>query len=134
MLEQVGRPPRVGQSDVDEELGELLVGLARVALDGEQVVVVAADWRQRHGLQHAAVPVEQHNDSVASAEEAIRDLDQQPGAVAAHAVGVEPAPMREPRERLHGEPDSLVAKLGRGHKTHAAGGAARGEIPRPLKA
>ena len=68
------------------------------------------------------------------AEKAIRDLDQQPGAVAAHAVGVEPAPMREPRERLHGEPDSLVAKLGRGHKTHAAGGAARGEIPRPLKA
>ena len=64
----------------------------------------------------------------------MRDLDQQAGAVTALAVGVEPAPVGKPRERLDAERDRFVARLGRGHETHAACGPVAGEVPRPRQA
>ena len=69
-----------------------------------------------------------------AAEQALRHLDQQAGAVSALAVGVEAAAMGEPGEGLRAERDRLVAQLRGGDKAHAAGCPVRGEVPRPGKA
>ena len=61
----------------------------------------------------------------------MRNLDQQTGAVAALAIGIQTTAVRQARERLHAEGDSLVAELGGGDKTHAAGRAGLGEVSRP---
>jgi hypothetical protein len=52
------------------------------------------------------------------------DLDQEPGAVTALAIGVEAAAVREPSQRLDAQRHRLVAELGGGDKAHAASGAA----------
>ena len=80
------------------------------------------------------VPVEERNDRVRAAEQSRRDLDQQARPVAALAVRVEPAAMGEPGKRPHPEGHRLMTQPGRGNKTHAAGGTARGEVPRPCEA
>jgi hypothetical protein len=79
------------------------------------------------------VPVEKNDDRVPP-EQAVRNLDEKARAVAALAVGVQSAAMREPRQGLDPELDRLVAQLGRRHEAHAAGGTGLGELPRPGKA
>ena len=85
-------------------------------------------------LPCAAVPLEHDDHSAASAEKTLGDLDQQARAVAALAVGVETAAMRQPGKGLHPEPDRCVAALGRRDKAHAAGRAGLREVPGPGKA
>jgi hypothetical protein len=86
-----------------------------------------------HETASPFVPREQRDDRAPAAEQAVGDLDQQSGAVAALAVGVEPTAVGESGQGLHTESDGLVAELGRGDKSHSAGGPGRGKLPRPGK-
>src|SRR5260370_34875057 len=69
-----------------------------------------------HDRASPRVPLEKHGDRELSAEEAMRDLDQESGAISALAVGIEPAPVRHPGHRLHPDRGGSVAELRRGHE------------------
>ena len=64
----------------------------------------------------------------------MRDLDQQSRAVAALAIRVEAAAVGEASQRGDAQADRLVAELGRGDKSHAAGRPGCGKLPGPCKA
>ncbi len=101
---------------------------------------------KRHGAPHGdsqvtldqlaspLVPIEHDADRVSAAQQLLRDLDQQAGAVAALTVRVETASVGQPGERLDAERDGVVAEVGRGNEAHAAGSSFRREVPRPGKA
>jgi hypothetical protein len=64
----------------------------------------------------------------------MRYLDEQTGAIATLAVGVQAAPMSETGESEGTKLDRFVAELGGGDKAHSTGSPGRGEVPRPGKA
>src|SRR5260370_31380154 len=90
--------------------------------------------RLRDDVQRPWIPLKKRRDGQLASEKAVRDLDQEPGAVTALTVRVEPAAVRQPGERLHAQSPRLVGELRGGDKAPAAGGPARGQSPRPGKA
>ena len=72
------------------------------------------------------VPLEQDGHRDLAAEQAVRHLDQEAGAISALAVGVEAAAMGEAGEGLSAERYGFVAEVGGGHKAHSTGCPVRG--------
>jgi hypothetical protein len=81
----------------------------------------------------ALVPLEEDGDRGPGPEDLARDLDHQPRAVAAPAVGVEAAAVAEAGESSDTELDDSVARggAGRRHEAHATGGTVLRQLPRP---
>ena len=90
--------------------------------------------RPLEDLTATAVPLEQRRDCDVPAEQTVRYLDQEPGAIAALAVGVEATAMGEASERAHAECDRLVSRVGGRDEAHPASRATCGELPCPGKA
>jgi len=80
------------------------------------------------------VPGEQRRHRNLAAQQAMRHLDEQTGAIATLAVGVEAAAMGEAGESEGAKRDRFMAELGGGDKAHSTGSPGRGEVPRPGKA
>src|SRR6267143_1917588 len=73
-------------------------------------------------LARPLVPLEEDCHRDLASEQAVRDLDEQPRAVTALAVGVKAAPVGEACQRLNSERHRFMAEIGGGYEAHAAGG------------
>ena len=113
-------------------------GAKRLRVDGDGTPSVDLHARTGdRGLDHGAsalVPFEQRDDGIWTAEQTLGNLDQQPRAVAALAVRVQAAAVREACERGDAKADGFMAELGRGHKAHSTCGPAFREVTWPREA